>query len=151
MNNQKQKEIISKNINNFLDMRNLNQSDVAKAIGVSPQTFNTWCKGIAIPRMGKMQALADYFHVNKSDIIDDKSVPLTQPAEIVYEELIKLNDDNQIRVFDLVMNYLICNEFDQGRISSLAKELAFHLSNKNEDPFEDVRRMTAPIKIKDAE
>ena len=47
--------------------------EIAKSIDVSPQTFNTWCQGIAIPRMGKVQALADYFHINKSDLIEDKS------------------------------------------------------------------------------
>lgn len=49
------------------------QLEIAKSIDVSPQTFNTWCQGIAIPRMGKVQALADYFHINKSDLIEDKS------------------------------------------------------------------------------
>ena len=48
------------------------QKEVAKDINVSPQTFNTWCQGIALPRMGKVQKLADYFGVNKSDLIEEK-------------------------------------------------------------------------------
>ena len=47
------------------------QKEVAEAINVSPQTFNTWCKGIALPRMGKVQLLADYFNIKKSDLIDE--------------------------------------------------------------------------------
>ena len=46
---------------------------MAAAIDVSPQTFNTWCKGIALPRMGKVQMLADYFGILKSDLIENKS------------------------------------------------------------------------------
>ena len=66
-----QKRIFSKNLNRLLDNTDKKQVDIAAAIGVSPQTFNTWVKGIAIPRMGKIQALADYFGVPKSDLVDE--------------------------------------------------------------------------------
>ncbi len=68
-----QKEIFSRNLNSYIDNSGKTQLEIANSIGVSPQTFNTWCKGIAIPRMGKVRALADYFHINKSDLIEDKS------------------------------------------------------------------------------
>ena len=65
-----QKKIFSNNLNNLLEQNQLTQREVANSIGVSPQTFNTWCKGIAIPRMDKIQKLADYFNVGKSALID---------------------------------------------------------------------------------
>lgn len=68
-----QKTIFSRNLNSYIHRSGKTQLEIATKIGVSPQTFNTWCKGIAIPRMGKVQALADYFHINKSDLIEDKS------------------------------------------------------------------------------
>nr|DAU00051.1 MAG TPA: Repressor protein CI [Caudoviricetes sp.] len=67
---EKQKKIFSSNLLHLLSKHNLTQKEVADKIGVSPQTFNTWCQGIAIPRMGKIQKLADYFNVNKSVLID---------------------------------------------------------------------------------
>lgn len=70
MSEKDQKKIFSANLISYLGNRS--QIDVAKAIGVSPQTFNTWCQGIALPRMGKLQLLADYFGINKSDLIEDK-------------------------------------------------------------------------------
>ncbi len=73
MTDEAQKKIFSKNLNNYLLLSNKTQREVAEAIGVSPQTFNTWCQGIALPRMGKVQLLADYFHINKSDLIDEKT------------------------------------------------------------------------------
>lgn len=79
-----QKKIFSKNLNNLIASSNKTQKEIADSIGVSPQTFNTWCQGIAIPRMGKVQALADYFSVGKTDLIDDKtSQPLTRHAVII--------------------------------------------------------------------
>ena len=68
-----QKKIFMQNLNSYIAASGKTQLEIAKSIGVSPQTFNTWCKGIAIPRMGKVQALADYFHINKSDLIESKS------------------------------------------------------------------------------
>lgn len=51
--------------------RKKSQLEVANDIGVAPQTFNSWAKGVAIPRMGKVQRLADYFHVEKSTLLDE--------------------------------------------------------------------------------
>lgn len=45
------------------------QIDVARAIGVSQQTFNTWCRGIALPRAGKIEKLAAFFGVRESDLL----------------------------------------------------------------------------------
>lgn len=67
-----QKKIFSRNLNRYLLKLEKTQKEVADAIEVSPQTFNTWCQGIALPRMGKIQKLADYFNIDKSDLIDDK-------------------------------------------------------------------------------
>ena len=73
MSEDKQKKIFSENLNRYIEASGKTQLEIARGIGVSPQTFNTWCKGIAIPRMGKVQALADYFRINKSDLIELKS------------------------------------------------------------------------------
>lgn len=73
-----QKRIFSKNLNNYLSIRNKTQKEVADSIHVSPQTFNTWCQGIALPRMGKVQLLADYFGIEKSDLIEEKNAKQEQ-------------------------------------------------------------------------
>lgn len=73
MSDELQKKIFSENLNRLLQGREKTQSEVAKEIDVSPQTFNTWTQGIAIPRMGKIQRLADYFHIEKSALLDKAS------------------------------------------------------------------------------
>ena len=54
MTDELQKQIFSKNLCKYLSNSNKSQKEVADAINVSPQTFNTWCQGIALPRMGKI-------------------------------------------------------------------------------------------------
>ena len=72
MSDELQMKIFAKNQRHYIDRENKTQKEVADAIGVSPQTFNTWLQMVALPRMGKVQALADYFGVNKSDLLEDK-------------------------------------------------------------------------------
>lgn len=84
MSDEKQKKIFSKNLSFYLEKSGKSQKEVAKAIGVIPQTFNTWCTGQSIPRMGSVQALADYFGIGKSDLIEEKSdqaIELTKKDE----------------------------------------------------------------------
>lgn len=50
-----------------------NQKELAKIIGVSPASFNRWIKCDLFPRIDKIQKLADYFGIAKSDLIEDKS------------------------------------------------------------------------------
>lgn len=69
-----QKEIFSKNLKRLVTNSNLSQREIAISINVSPQTFNTWINGIAIPRMTSIQLLADYFNVEKSDLIENENV-----------------------------------------------------------------------------
>lgn len=75
MSEREEKKIFTENLNKYLKLYDKTQLEVANAIGVSPQTFNTWVKGIAIPRMGKIQRLADYFHIKKSDLIEAHKEP----------------------------------------------------------------------------
>ncbi len=81
MTDEEQKKIFSKNLNHYISLSNKTQKEIADSIDVSPQTFNTWCQGIAIPRMGKVQRLADYFNVGKSDLIDDKPFSNTNKSK----------------------------------------------------------------------
>lgn len=92
-----QKKVFVRNLAYYLHINEVTQKEVADAIGVSPQTFNTWMQGIAIPRMGKIQLLADYFHINKSDLIDDKEHGYYYDAETA-QTAQELFEDEDLRV-----------------------------------------------------
>lgn len=78
-----QREIFAENLTRLVNGSKLPQSEIAKRINVSPQTFNTWIQGKAIPRMGKIQLLADYFKIEKSDLIEEKSnITISQGIKI---------------------------------------------------------------------
>lgn len=72
MTDELQKQIFSNNLTRLLKERNKTQKQVATDLNINPQTINSWCKGVAIPRMGNIQKLADYFGVKKTDLIDKR-------------------------------------------------------------------------------
>lgn len=73
MTDEDQKTIFSKNLRYYVTTSGKQQKEIAAAIGVNQKTFNGWCTGLSIPKTGKIQTLADYFHIGKSDLIDDKT------------------------------------------------------------------------------
>ena len=72
MSDELQKKIFSRNLNKYINSSGKKQNEIAADINVIPQTLNSWCTGQAMPRIGKIQLLADYFGINKSDLLEDK-------------------------------------------------------------------------------
>ena len=72
MTEDRQRQIFSNNLRRLIDASGKTQKDIADAIGVSQQIMNVWARGKAIPRMGKIQRLADYFGIEKSQLIDEQ-------------------------------------------------------------------------------
>lgn len=68
-----QKNIFASNLRMYVDRSQKQQNEIAKALGFNQKTFNGWCKGLSIPTMGKVQAIADYFGIGKSDLLDKHS------------------------------------------------------------------------------
>ena len=68
-----QRKIFCNNLNHYININGKHQKEVAKAIGEKATTLNMWCTGKSMPSVGKIQKLADYFGIGKSDLTDDKS------------------------------------------------------------------------------
>lgn len=68
---EEQKKIFAKNLNYYIAKSGKQQKEVAEELGFSYTTFNTWCKGKILPKAGKIQEIADYFRVLKTQLTDD--------------------------------------------------------------------------------
>lgn len=127
MTDKEQKEIFAYNINRLLAYYHKTQKEVADAIEVSPQTFNTWVQAIALPRMGKVQRLADYFRVPKSALID----PISEPTDLQLtlspdqEELLsyydQLNSEGKAEALKQVSNLAKIKDYREDTPSSKEK------------------------------
>ena len=54
------------------------RKDVCEALGYSYFTFSDWVNGKKMPRMDKVEQLANYFGILKSDLIEEKKETATE-------------------------------------------------------------------------
>lgn len=103
MTEEEQRKIFSKKINYYIYQSGKTQKEVAKDLGFSPTTFNTWCMGKILPKTGKIQAIADYFGILKTDLLNDIPDPSEADAHVKLIRLYNsLSDENKKFVMDLL-------------------------------------------------
>lgn len=67
------KEVFAKNLRYYMESRGKNQKELAEIVGVSAPTMNDWLKAKKYPRIDKIEILANYFGILKSDLIEEKT------------------------------------------------------------------------------
>lgn len=72
MTDEEQKRVFSKNLRYYIELNEKQQKEVAKDLGVNASTLNMWCTANSMPGVGKIQKIADYFGIGKSDLLDEK-------------------------------------------------------------------------------
>lgn len=82
------KETFAKNLVYYLSICGREQKEVAEDIGVPTSTFNEWVKAKKYPRIDKIEKLANYFKIKKSDLIEDKKNTPEEPTLTEGEQLL---------------------------------------------------------------
>ena len=75
------KKIMSSNLKTYMDINKKSRNDICKDLGFSYSTFADWVNGNVYPRIDKIEILAKYFGVDKSDLIEDKARVVTSNPE----------------------------------------------------------------------
>ena len=101
MNKEWSKEVFAKNLRHYMEQAGKNQKEMAEIIGVSAPTFNEWLKAKKYPRIDKIEKLAHYFGILKSDLIEDKTEEQKNKPAILIDEL-KCLSDEKIQLIDFV-------------------------------------------------
>jgi transcriptional regulator with XRE-family HTH domain len=78
MNSEINKQIMAKNIKRYMDQRGITRYQLCDALDIKYTTLRDWLKGITYPRIGKVEAMANYFGCEKTDLIEEKK---EQPTE----------------------------------------------------------------------
>ncbi len=119
MTDDEQKKIFAKNLNKYISLNQKQQKEVADDLGINPTTLNMWCNGNSMPNVGKIQKLADYFRIGKSDLTDEKK---ETDIDMEFTDMIMKIALNDKRFSQIVINYyklptdkkdLICDFFEK--------------------------------------
>lgn len=71
---------VGDNIRKIRISHDLTQEEFGKIADVSSMAVSQWENDRAVPRMGAVQRISDYFGISKSEIIDDTPRPLPPNA-----------------------------------------------------------------------
>lgn len=66
------KNIFASNLQKYMNLNKVTRRDLSNALDVSYYTVTSWVNGSKYPRMDKVEMLADYFGILKSDLIEEK-------------------------------------------------------------------------------
>jgi len=121
------KKIFSKNLNYYMSLQDKNQKEVAKAIDVIPTTFSSWVRGVSLPRMGKIEKLADYFGIEKTCLIEERNHnSIEDKYSIEMANLLnRVKNDNDLQT--LIKNYLSLSNSQKAFIQSVVANVIQNL------------------------
>ena len=103
------KEVFSINLKRLMEQKGVSRQELSSVLGVSYFTITDWVKGKKYPRMDKVEKLAIYFGVLKSDLIEEgtnKTLPqqqtLTEGETMLIELFRKVPVEKQQMVLDMI-------------------------------------------------
>lgn len=71
------KNVFASNLKKYMEVKGKSRNDISEALGISYFTVSDWVNGKKYPRMDKVEMLANYFGVQKSDLIEKKEEKLS--------------------------------------------------------------------------
>ena len=95
MSTQLGKKIMAKNIQYYMDLYNKTRNDICQDLGIKYTTFTDWIKANTYPRIDKIELMANYFNIEKSDLIEEHNKESVQsdrplPSNIILPSAHKL-------------------------------------------------------------
>ncbi|QRG86404.1 LexA family transcriptional regulator [Bulleidia sp. zg-1006] len=91
-NNLGNKETMADNIKYYMKKFNKSRMDMCNALGVKYTTFTDWVKGNSYPRIDKIELMANYFGITKSDLVEVRDTLTEIPmSNIVFDDYFPLH------------------------------------------------------------
>ena len=112
------KEVLSRNLQYHMERSGKSQKELAEIVGVTATTFHEWVRGKKYPRIDKIQKLADYFGILKSDLIEDKQAEekpanddgLSESQRVLIDFAKTLSEEQAHKVLQLMKSILAFDE-----------------------------------------
>ena len=80
------KKIFAKNLNDYMQQKNIDRNKLCEDLGFKYSTVSEWISANKYPRIDKIEILANYFGINKSDLIEEKDNQPKNELELLMEK-----------------------------------------------------------------
>ena len=98
MSNIGNKNVFANNLKKYMQLNGKSRNEVCQALGFKYSTFADWINGKKYPRMDKIEMLANYFGIKKSDLIEEKvTLTIEKNSDIMVDITVRLGADISFR------------------------------------------------------
>ena len=67
------KLIFSKNLRYYMSQEGKTQIDIVNDLGINKSSISSWVNGTRLPRMDKIEMLAQYLGISRTDLIEERA------------------------------------------------------------------------------
>lgn len=108
------KEIFAKNLKYYMELNSKSRNDLARELEIPYTTITSWYNAEFYPRIDKIEQLASYFCIEKSDLIESKSnkehsVKISQKDMETFNKIKPLAEDKR-QLLEIFLDGLNRNE-----------------------------------------
>jgi len=86
MSEDKFKAIFSKNLRYYMNLKSKTQIDIINDLDINKSSISSWVNGTRLPRMDKVEMLARYLGISRSDLIEERPAAEKDVEELVLTE-----------------------------------------------------------------
>lgn len=116
--NLENKEVFSKNLRYYMSNYGINRKELSERLKIPYMTLSDWYNAVTYPRIDKIEMLADFFNINKSDLIEDKKDNIPDTFNTPEEAM------------DFLLNQAVIMGFNGLDISKLSEEEQLNYANE---------------------
>ncbi|HFU4174438.1 TPA: XRE family transcriptional regulator [Streptococcus suis] len=130
------KEVMSNNLKYYMNKKGVDRNQLCSDLDLKYMTVSDWINAKTYPRIDKIESLANYFGINKSDLIEEKStipsssipLPNFDPRQaILLSNYSKLNETCKNKL--LATSGMLLAE-EQGKIIDISEKRAEYDARK---------------------
>ncbi|HFU4228972.1 TPA: XRE family transcriptional regulator [Streptococcus suis] len=130
------KEVMSNNLKYYMNKKGVDRNQLCSDLDLKYMTVSDWINAKTYPRIDKIESLANYFGINKSDLIEEKStipsssipLPNFDPRQaILLSNYSKLNETRKNKL--LATSGMLLAE-EQGKIIDISEKRAEYDARK---------------------
>lgn len=121
MSNLGNKEILSKNLKYYIEKSGKDRRELAEIWGFPYSTVSEWINGNKYPRIDRIEIMADYFGILKSDLIEERTEEyreMKKHNDIQTDIVVRMRTDEEF--YDVVKRIY---ELDREKLTSLRQLL----------------------------
>lgn len=98
MSNLGNKEVMAENLRYYVKRSGKTQTEMSEIVGVATSTFNDWMRGKKYPRIDKIEIMANYFKILKSDLIEvrtEERQKMHEKNDTITDAVVRMRSDDE--------------------------------------------------------